>query len=102
MGTYNGWTNYETWAWKLWIDNEQGTQEYWLAEAKRTAHRKDARYELAEALKTEAEENAPTVTGPYADLMSAAIGLINFREIAGSLLDEYNECISDDVIGGDL
>lgn len=24
---YNGWTNYETWAVALWIDNEQGTQE---------------------------------------------------------------------------
>ena len=26
---YNGWTNYETWAVKLWIDNEQGTQLAW-------------------------------------------------------------------------
>ena len=23
--TYNGWTNYETWNVKLWIDNEQST-----------------------------------------------------------------------------
>ena len=23
--TYNGWTNYETWAVGLWIDNEQGS-----------------------------------------------------------------------------
>lgn len=25
--TYNGWTNYETWAVALWIDNEQSTHE---------------------------------------------------------------------------
>ena len=26
---YNGWTNYETWAVKLWIDNDEGTYTYW-------------------------------------------------------------------------
>lgn len=28
--TYNGWTNYETWNVKLWIDNEEGDYRYWL------------------------------------------------------------------------
>jgi len=27
--TYNGWANYETWLWKLWLDNDQSNQEYW-------------------------------------------------------------------------
>ena len=26
---YNGWTNYETWAIALWLDNERGSYEYW-------------------------------------------------------------------------
>jgi len=30
---YNGWTNYETWLVKLWIDNEQGSQDYWIERA---------------------------------------------------------------------
>ena len=25
--SYNGWTNYETWAVKLWMDNEEGSYE---------------------------------------------------------------------------
>ena len=27
--SYNGWPNYETWAVKLWLDNDQGLCEYW-------------------------------------------------------------------------
>ena len=26
---YNGWTNYETWAVKLWMDNEEGFYRAW-------------------------------------------------------------------------
>ena len=26
--SYNGWTNYETWVVNLWIDNEQGSQDF--------------------------------------------------------------------------
>lgn len=26
---YNGWSNYETWNVKLWIDNEEGSYDYW-------------------------------------------------------------------------
>ena len=25
---YNGWTNYETWVTKLWMDNDEGSQEW--------------------------------------------------------------------------
>jgi len=36
---YNGWTNYETWAVKLWMDNEEPSYRYWRerAELERTA-----------------------------------------------------------------
>jgi hypothetical protein len=27
--TYNGWTNYETWAIALWIDNDRASYDYW-------------------------------------------------------------------------
>jgi hypothetical protein len=30
---YNGYPNYETWAIKLWIDNEKSSQDAWQLEA---------------------------------------------------------------------
>jgi hypothetical protein len=30
MSNYNGWTNYETWLVKLWLDNDQWSQEAML------------------------------------------------------------------------
>src|SRR5437870_5436518 len=41
--TYNGWSNYETWAVALWIDNDQGTYN----EARRMA--REAAEEAAES-----------------------------------------------------
>ena len=101
--TYNGWTNYETWIWKLWLDNDQGSQEYW-AERAQDAYNdavpdfdwetKESRavYDLAEWLQSEADESAESFmadqSGPFADLLNAAIGRIEWREIAQSLIDD--------------
>lgn len=98
---YNGWTNYETWNVKLWIDNEQGSQEYWreqTQDAWRHARENQAwqgstRKEstiatLADMLKSEHEENTPTVTGVYADLLNAALSEVNWHEIAENMLED--------------
>ena len=97
--TYNGWTNYETWAVKLWMDNDEGSYNYWReATLEAWAHpvenqlidsRKDrAAIALAERLKDEHEDGVPeTLNGSvYADLMNAALGEVNWREIADALL----------------
>ena len=102
--TYNGWTNYETWAVALWINNEQASYHYWRNEARR--HRQQAsdcqqvaegfwtpesaaQYGLADQLKDEFEENAPIEdAGVYADLLDGALAEVNWQEIAAGILDE--------------
>ena len=97
---YNGWTNYETWVTKLWIDNEQGTQEYWLEEAKTLDFDP---YKLAEALKESHEETADEYVfdasrkgliaeaSVFSDLMTHALGCVNWDEIAKSIVEDAKE-----------
>ena len=100
--TYNGWTNYETWVVKLWMDNEQSSQEYWAEEAATYAGRTDPSddletrkdevvYELAKILQSTHEESKPETTGVFADLLSSAIDSVNWREIAHSMVDELED-----------
>jgi hypothetical protein len=95
---YNGWTNYETWVVNLWIDNEEGTHDYWLEiaediyndeaeEQKHFTKIEDAACILAERLKNDHEENLPEMAGVYGDLIGAALSEVNWREIAEHLLE---------------
>ena len=98
---YNGWRNYETWNLKLWIDNDQGLSEHWQ-EAAQTAfddtdetddtdtRKREAAEALAEQLESDTRENAPDVTGFYADALGMAIGAVDYREIAESLLEDLD------------
>ena len=92
--TYNGWKNYETWNVALWIDNEQGSQEYWREQAEeilKASHDKDeAKTDLAAVLKDEVEENNPIETGHgmYSDILSAALSDVDWYEIASNWIDE--------------
>ena len=99
---YNGYTNYETWNVKLWIDNDQGSQEYWADQAQNLleqyarnereagAGEVQAVLELEEILKGEHEDALPELTGFAADLLNAAMSEVNWREIAQDLVDEAN------------
>jgi hypothetical protein len=89
---YNGWTNYETWNVKLWMDNEEGSYRYWNDQARRAisknADKDDATYDLAKQLEQEHRGGLPDLNGCYADLLNAAIGEVNWGEIAHSLIDD--------------
>lgn len=101
--SHQGWTNYETWAVALWIDNEEGSQSHWAeragecwaeAEYPEEIHTRSeaARYALADELKETITDGNPLLdtNSLYSDLLTAAIGEANWGEIANSLLDDLD------------
>jgi hypothetical protein len=46
---------------------------------------------LASQLKDQFEENAPELSGCYADLLNAALSEVNWHEIAENLLSEVDK-----------
>lgn len=103
---YNGWTNYETWAVKLWIDNEEPSYIYWRDCAKQAWDKAEDGYPLsyfnktenaqttiANVLKDEIEEANPLTdqASMFSDLMNAALSEVNWYEIATSLIEDAKE-----------
>lgn len=98
---YNGWTNYETWLVKLWMDNEEGSCNYWIEEAQRVfdaAEESDtftkaeqAALDLEDILKDQHEESLPEMQGFVADLVNAAMSEVNWHQIAVSLIEDNCE-----------
>jgi hypothetical protein len=106
---YNGWTNYETWVTKLWIDNDQGEQDYWLHEAKDCLELESptgvgqpryGAYRLADMLKEAHEEAWASFVHPlnvqasvFHDLMNASLSQVNWVEIAESFIENSKEIL---------
>ena len=99
---HEGWTNRATWAVKLHMDNEQSSQEYWAERALEEAENAEADEfgttkermavrNLAAMLKDEHEEALPILQGFASDLLNAALGEVNWYEIAESLLEACAE-----------
>jgi hypothetical protein len=83
--TYNGWTNYETWNVKLWIDNDEKKSKAWRDAAIRHG---DKPWFLAKILQAEITMKSPNL-GPsmYSDILNAGLSVVNWREIAESLIE---------------
>jgi len=107
--TYQGWTNYETWNVKLWIDNEEGSYCYWRDAAQEAwddpeenqfipEREKRAEITLAKRLKYEFDDGAdlPELPGPYSDLLNAALQSVNWYEIAASMLEDVDKTDEDE------
>ncbi len=103
--TYNGYSNYETWAVQLWIDNTESKSAFWrrLAEeiynhqASEQVHFskvEDAACILADKLRDSYNNgmerilNDANVNGTvWADLLNASVCAVNFGEIAKNLME---------------
>jgi hypothetical protein len=94
---YNGWTNRETWAAMLHIDNDEGLLLPLLEVAQRNENAREVAEEV-EAFITEDVLNFDNVsTNRNAFLMLTDIGSlyrVNWQEIAQSLLDNVKERVS--------
>ncbi len=100
---YNGWTNYETWLVNLWMDNEQGSQEFFRERAKEIyglatadpggwfTREETARFRFVDWLKEHHEENMPELPGVYGDLLGGALSSVNWNEIARHYIDAIVE-----------
>ena len=102
--SYNGYTNYETWLVALHIDNSEGDQEYWRDRARWCVKHHDAandhldaRCELAgelrDAMYEKYEEQRPE-SAILCDMLSGALGEVNWHEIAQLWVDEVTEEVS--------
>tara|TARA_R110000744_G_scaffold45294_3_gene100649 strand:+ start:426 stop:713 length:288 start_codon:yes stop_codon:yes gene_type:complete len=93
---YNGWTNWETWNFKLWLDNDEITHKI----ANKIAETSSDVYEASEKLEAWAEvmawsvnkhiENDSTILGFITDVINSSIKEVNFYEIAEHLQEELN------------
>lgn len=103
--TYNGWKNQETWSASLWLENDEGTYNLvreFAAEAVEQAPdhpnvdslhiwtaEECARFELADRLESLVSEMAPDLEASlFSDLMTQALGRVDWDEIARTILAE--------------
>lgn len=86
--SYNGYTNYETWAVKLWIDNDQGSQEYWLERAQLARGVYSFSKELQAAFDA---DNPLEEASVYAELLGAASSSVDWYQIAEHLIEDAEE-----------
>lgn len=104
---YNGWTNYETWVVKLWMDNSEGDYNYWQEQAEEACKasydaedetwKEEAINNLQNQLSDSHEEAKDELLGAYSggacnvfhDLLNASMSEVNWYEIAEAMVNDY-------------
>lgn len=103
--TYSGWTNYETYLVKVWMDNDSKSQAYWRAAARNPALPAEA-YALSLHIKKKHKDAGADVIAfavsvarsrglrgadLFADLLKGAMDAVNWFEIAEHLIEEHED-----------
>lgn len=101
---HNGWCNVETFTVASWINNEEGSQDWWLEraqqaledaqESKYFTKEEEAVFLLAEELKDYFEDSHELTlehSGLYYDLLMGALQIVDWREVAESILETAKE-----------
>ena len=92
---YNGWTNYETWNFNLWITNEE--EDY--SQVLELAFDSEDEYELSKKLEELALEMADNCIGTensfISDMVNSSIKEVNFYEVAEHLWEDRQEAIKE-------
>ncbi len=92
---YNGWTNYETWNYKLWLDNDEKSyfnlQEI-IKAVFNTEEEQNQVPKLAKILEDLCNSNCPDLEASfYSDVLNASTREINFYEIALAYIEDNRE-----------
>jgi len=99
--SYEGWANYETWAVNLWLSNDEGSYNYICELAdesltktkadKHHTHKENAGLALSNLIKDFVEDSKPDQqkSSVYTDLLTHALGCVDYYEIAKAWLDYY-------------
>ena len=100
MTKYNGWSNFETWNFKLWLDNDQDLHNYIMDEIKKikeigTSHIHEVS-EVSNFLRSYIDDNVPNLNvsdknGFYQDILNGGLREINTYEVAESYLEDLKE-----------
>jgi hypothetical protein len=97
---YNGWSNYETWNFKLWLDNDEESYKRTQRLVKEVLNTRGvticskSKTDLAvgllsHSLRELAHNEAPEIQASfYSDVMMASVREVNYHEVAEHLLEE--------------
>lgn len=85
---HNGWTNYETWAVNLWLDNDEHTQQMVYRLANGRLDRASAREALKDFVENEREEWRESGASMFDDLLNGALSSVDYWEIIAAAAED--------------
>jgi hypothetical protein len=90
--SYNGWSNYKTWAVNLWLTNKQASYTHWGERAREVLSvsgedNNGAIATLASEIKENIEEECSKEGASLAVLMNSSLGHVDWHEIARSFVE---------------